>query len=147
MAGSLHAQGINKFLVLNGHGGNFILEPTIQAINNKFPDMLVVMPSDVWPATENDAPLFETPKTDLHAGEIETSIQMYLNPALVKPEWVDFVPLAGREFLDYVTMDRISPEGVWGHASKGDASKGARALAAQVKAITAFARQAFRDKG
>ncbi len=37
IASSLHAQGIDKVLVLNGHGGNFILEPTIQAINNKFP--------------------------------------------------------------------------------------------------------------
>lgn len=143
IASSLHAQGICKLLVLNGHGGNFILEPTIHSLNNKFPDMLIAMPPDVWPAPENDAPIFETPSTDLHAGEIETSIQLFLNPALVKAERVDFVPPVGREFLDYVTMDLISPDGIWGNPSKGYADKGERAIQAQVKAITDFARQAF----
>jgi creatinine amidohydrolase len=147
IASSLHAQGICKLLVLNGHGGNFILESTIQSINNKFPDMLVVMPPDVWPAPENDAPIFETPGTDLHAGEIETSIQLFLNPALVKAERVDFVPPVGREFLDYARMDLISPDGVWGNPSKGDAGKGERAIQAQVKAIKEFAQQAFGSKG
>ncbi len=74
------------------------------------------MPPDVWPVSDNEGLIFETPETDLHAGEIETSIQLYLNPDLVKSERVDFVPPVGREFLDYVTMDLISPEGVWGSA-------------------------------
>jgi creatinine amidohydrolase/Fe(II)-dependent formamide hydrolase-like protein len=60
---------------------------------------------------------------------------------------VDFVPPFGREFLDYVTMDLISPDGVWGESSKGDADKGERAIQAQVKAITEFARQAFGSMG
>jgi creatinine amidohydrolase len=140
---SLHAQGIDKLLVLNCHGGNFILEPTIQALNHKFPDFFIVMPEELWPMTDREGPIFESPETNLHAGEVETSIQLYLHPEWVKPGQVDFIPPVGREFLDYVTMDLISPEGVWGSASKGDANKGARTFTAQVRAISSFARQAF----
>jgi creatinine amidohydrolase len=147
IATSLHSQGIHKLLVLNGHGGNFILEPAIQAIINKYHDMLVVMPPDVWPAVDGEGPIFETPGIDLHAGEIETSIQLYLNPALVKPERDVLIPPVGREFLDYVTMDLISSQGVWGDPGKGDAIKGARTFTAQVRVITEFARQAFGSNG
>jgi creatinine amidohydrolase len=147
IAGSLHAQGIDKVLVLNGHGGNFILEPAIQAINDKFPGMHMVMPPEAWPVSDGEGLIFETPENDLHAGEIETSLQLYLNPDLVKPGRDDFIPPVGREFLDYLTMDLISPEGVWGRASKGNAGKGARTFSAQVQAITVFARQAFGSRG
>ncbi len=143
IAASLHVQGIYKLLVLNGHGGNFILESAIQAIHNQFPDLLVAMPPDVWPAVDEQGPIFEASGDDIHAGEIETSLQLYLNHGLVKSDRADFVPPVGREFLDYVTMDRISPEGVWGTPSKGAADKGTRLFTAQVQAITAFARQAF----
>lgn len=143
---SLQAQGIYNLLVLNGHGGNFILGPTIQALNKKYPDMFVVMPPDDWPASDNESLIFETLETDLHAGEVETSIMKYLHPELVKDVRVDFIPPVGREFLDYMSMDLISPEGVWGTPSKGIADKGARTFAAQVKAITVFAQQAFRMK-
>jgi creatinine amidohydrolase len=146
VASSLHAQGICNLLVLNCHGGNFILEPTIQALNNKYTDMLVVMASDLWPLFDNQGPIFEKPEVDLHAGEIETSIQLYLNAESVRADRVDCVPQVGREFLDYVTIDLLSPDGVWGSASKGDAQKGARTFTAQVMAVTSFARQAFARK-
>jgi creatinine amidohydrolase len=144
---SLHFQGIRKLLLLNGHGGNFVLVPTIQALNNRFPDMCIVMPPESWPVIENGSLIFEKPENDIHAGEIETSIMEYLNPEMVKQERFDFIPSVGREFLDYVTMDRINPEGVWGTPGKGNSEKGARTFHAQVKAITIFAQQAFRIKG
>jgi creatinine amidohydrolase len=140
---SLHEQGILKLLVVNAHGGNFILGPTIQELNSKFSNMLVMMAPEEWPTKENGCPIFEASETDLHAGEVETSIILYLNPVLVKPERMDFIPPFGREFLDYKTMDDINPDGVWGSPSKGDANKGERALAAQVESIALFARHVF----
>ena len=146
IASSLNEQGISKLLVLNAHGGNFVLGPTIQEINYEYPDMLIIMAPEEWPTMEGGHPIFEKPETDLHAGEIETSILLSLNPTLVKPERMDYIPQVGREFLDYMPMNVINPEGVWGSPSKGDADKGARALAAQVKSITFFARQVFARK-
>ena len=40
-------------------------------------------------------------------------------------------------------MNQVSPDGMWGTSSKGSAVKGERAIAAQVRAIVAFAKQAF----
>ncbi len=142
VAGSLRAQGIRKLLVLNGHGGNFILEPAIQAINLEWPDFKVIMPGEVW-AAQGSAPIFETAGREVHAGESETSTELYLNAEHVKSDRVDYVPPVGREFLDYCTMERVSPEGMWGVASKGSRDKGERAIAAQVQTIVAFARSAF----
>ncbi len=140
---SLREQGIRKLLVLNGHGGNFVLEPVIQAINQEFPDFQVFMPGEVWATLEGEAPIFETGGVEVHAGESETSTELYLNPHNVNPERVDYVPPVGREFLDYVFMNQISPDGTWGVPSKGSASKGERSISAQVHAILAFTQQAF----
>jgi len=139
---SLRDQGIHKVLVINGHGGNFILEPVIQAFNHDFPDMRVVMPSEVWATSDENPPLFET--SEVHAGEGETSTQLYLNPGDVKPGGVDFIPTVGREFLDYVFIQQINPEGVWGQPSYGNVAKGGRAIAAQVRKVVDFAQRAFK---
>jgi creatinine amidohydrolase len=143
VARSLREQGIRKLLILNGHGGNFVLEPVIQELNRDYPDLTVIMPGEVWAVAEGSEPIFETAGSEVHAGEAETSTQLYLNPENVQPERVDYVPPVGREFLDYVFMGMISPDGVWGSPSYGDAAKGGRAIAAQVRAVVRFARQAF----
>lgn len=140
---SLAEQGIRFVLVLNGHGGNFVLEPAIQALNRAWPDVCVVMPMEVWATAEAGESLFETADHEIHGGEAETSTQLYLNPAHVTAERVDYTPPVGREYLDYVSLDRLSPDGVWGAPSYGDAAKGERAIAAQVRAVVDFARQAL----
>jgi creatinine amidohydrolase len=143
VARSLHQQGIHKLLVLNGHGGNFILEPTIQALNQEFSPMQVVMPAEVWAPAPGGEPIFDAPVAGIHAEEIETSMQLYLNAQYVTDERVDYAPPVGREFLDYAFMNLISPDGVWGYASYGRAEKGEAAIAAQVQAVVAFSRQVF----
>jgi creatinine amidohydrolase len=147
VARAVREQGIRWLVVLNGHGGNFILEPTIQALNQEHPDFRVIMPMEVWAPAEEAGQIFETAGTEIHAGEVETSTQLYLNAENVKSERVDYIPPVGREFLDYVFMDAISPDGMWGSSSHGEAPKGERALAAQVRAIVAFAHRAFEELG
>jgi creatinine amidohydrolase len=145
VAVSLREQGIKRLLVLNGHGGNFILEPTIQALNKAYPDFKVVMPMEVWAPADEAAQIFRTASSEIHAGEVETSTQLFLNPEDVRAQRVDYVPPVGREFLDYVFMDAISPDGIWGTASEGDAGRGQQAIESQVRAIVAFARQVFEE--
>lgn len=147
VARSLREQGIRKLLILNGHGGNFVLEPIIQELNREYPYFTVIMPAEVWAVAEGDEAIYETATSEVHAGEAETSVQLYLTPDRVRPERMDYVPPVGREFLDYVSMERISPDGVWGIPSYGQAGKGERAIAAQVQAIVRFARQAFEVLG
>jgi creatinine amidohydrolase len=143
VAASLRSQGVHRLLVLNGHGGNFILEPTIQALNQDYPTLRVVMPAEVWAPVPGAEPIFSAPVAGIHAEEIETSMQLFLNPEHVTGERVDYAPPVGREFLDYAFMPLISPDGVWGYATYGEAWKGEAAIAAQVQSVVAFARHAF----
>ena len=140
---SLRRQKIYKLLVLNCHGGNFVLDPTLKELNRIYAEMRILLADENWPASADGRDIFECSGTDLHAGEIETSLMMFLYPELVKDIPLNFVPAFGREFLDYVTMDQFSPGGVWGSPSKATAEKGARAMQAQVAAISAFAQKEF----
>lgn len=142
VARSVREQGIPTLLVLNGHGGNFVLEPTIQELNQHYSDLLVLMPAEVWAAVGKEQ-IYETTGQGIHAEEMETSMQLFLNPEHVKEARVDYVPPVGREFLDYTVMPFINPEGTWGTPSNGAADKGERGIAAQVKFIVEFVRQAL----
>src|SRR5437764_1491990 len=72
LVGSLQAQGIQRIVLLNGHGGNFVLEPVIQALNAAHPELRLIMPT--WYAAGADAPpIFESAGLEVHAGESETS--------------------------------------------------------------------------
>ena len=142
----LRRAGIRHLLVISGHGGNFILGPAIQSLLLEFPEMRIALSGEDWPNEEGGRPIFDLSAPDIHAGEIETSLVLALFPDLVGDERVDDVPDAGREFLDYVTLDRLSENGVWGRPSAGDAEKGRRALAVQTRRIVDFARRSFRGQ-
>jgi len=140
---SLRDQGTCKIVLINGHGGNFVLEAVVRELNLDYPDLMVVMPRpDPDP---KEAEIVEPAGPEIHAGRVETSYQLYLNPDAVKSERVDCVPLVGQEFLDYVTMEVLSPHGVWGKPSLGSAEKGHQALEAQTKAIVAHTRHLFAE--
>jgi len=128
---SLYDQGFRKVVVLNGHGGNFVLEPLVQELNAARPDLLVIMPGYA-PARPGAAPIFQSAGQEVHAGESETSTVMYLNGEHVGDERVDCVPPVGREFLDYAYVSFLSPHGIWGNSSLATAEKGERAVEARL---------------
>ncbi|MGH2560759.1 MAG: creatininase family protein [Thermomicrobiales bacterium] len=136
---ALRAQGIHRIVIMNGHGGNFMLEPTIQELNLTYSDLAVIMPPHFGPA---DPPIFES-TGEIHAGEGETSTQLSLNPELVKDERVDAMPAVGREFLDYTVMANISPAGVWGSPNLGSAEKGRRAAERNVELTARYVHDTF----
>ena len=138
---SLVAQGFRRVLILNGHGGNFVLEAEIERLNRQHPDLIVLMPAFYGPAP-GDPPIWEH-GPDVHAEEAETSHQLAINPRHVKPERVDYLPPVGREFLDYATMGFISEFGAWGYPSYGTAEKGEQFVAGAVKRIVEWAQAAF----
>ena len=77
---SLYLQGIRKFVLMNGHGGNDF-KPLIRDLQPKFPDMLItllewfrILPNNQFFEEEGD-----------HAGEMETSVIMHYFPELVLP--------------------------------------------------------------
>jgi len=128
----LYEHGFRIVFVLNFHGGNFILKPTVREINYDNPGRKVVL-LDGWdavPPAEMEG-LFETP--DLHSGESETSVMLAIDEKLVREERVDFVPEDARPVLDMYSFKEVTPEGVWGVPSKASKEKGERYLELKVK--------------
>ncbi len=87
VAASVHAHGFKKIFFLNGHGGN---SPIIAAMRRKLAEEEGVSSSigynywDISPTPEEMEAVSETDKGFIaHAGEIETSLQLYLQPELV----------------------------------------------------------------
>jgi creatinine amidohydrolase len=76
----LNRQGIRKFVILNAHGGNDFKQH-LRELNLLFPDMLLIQCN--WFKIPGAVRFFD----DLgeHAGEVETSLMMYLYPELVLP--------------------------------------------------------------
>lgn len=143
MVVSIRNAGINQVLIINGHGGNFILGPITRELNSKLPEIRVVLAPEIGSSIQESDSYFEHLNGDIHAGEVETSIQLYLNPGLVRSSSEDYVPPVGREFLDYVTMPELNKNGIWGNPSKASGSKGERFIKDEVIFFVNFALQVF----
>jgi creatinine amidohydrolase len=135
---ALKHHGFRKIVILNGHGGNWTLKPTMREINLDDPEMMVIMSG---PSTIGANPVGQM--TELHSGEIETSRFMAAFPELVKGRGKDFQPQVGREYLDYVGMRAVTPTGVWGQPSKASAEKGKVIADEAVRVIVAYVRDTF----
>lgn len=142
---SLKTQGFKKVVLLQMHGGIFIMTPLIRDLNAKFnPDLMVVNVDGCafFPPMYQEG-IIET-NTELHAGEVETSQMLYLAPETVHMDRaVDFVPNAPRPYLSYGSMFRVSPTGVWGEPTKGTAEKGEKIFDRCAEIAVEQIRQAF----
>jgi creatinine amidohydrolase len=135
---SLKHHGIRKVLVVDAHGGNWILKPTVREINLNDPEMMVIM---MGPGTITGA--LRGAKIELHCTNTETARMMYAFPELVKGKVADFHPDVGREFLDYVGMRAVAPTGVWGTPSTATPEMGKENIDDMVRQIVDYARDTF----
>ena len=76
----LDRQNIHKLIILNSHGGNDF-KSMIRELGLKFPNMFLCQCN--WFQSINQKEFFEN--KDDHAGEMETSLILYLAPNLVRP--------------------------------------------------------------
>ena len=128
---SLKTQGFKKVAILQCHGGIFVMTPLVRDLNAKYnPDLMVaVIDSCVFFQTLYQEGILET-NTELHAGESETSKILAVAPEMVHMDRaVDFVPNVPRPYLNYGSIFRASPTGVWGEPSKASAEKGEKIFA------------------
>lgn len=80
VAETLNRQGIRKLIILNAHGGNDFKQ-MIRELGLKFPKMFFCQCNFYQALNQKD--FFEN--KDDHAGEMETSLLLYLRPDLVLP--------------------------------------------------------------
>lgn len=127
---SLKVQGFRRICILQCHGGVFIMTPLVRDLNAKYnPDLMVanIDICNIFPTLYQDG-LIET-NTELHAGEIETSMMLAIAPESVHMERaIDYVPSISRPYLSYGSIFRASPSGVWGEPTKASSEKGVAIL-------------------
>lgn len=127
---SLKEQGFKRIVIIQGHGGQFMLTPVLRelnAVNN--PDLKVCrVESYAFLQQFKEAGIIES-DVCLHADELETSLVMYLRRDLVREDlFADYVPEVPREYLSYGSIFAASSSGVWGRPSYSSAEKGRKLL-------------------
>jgi creatinine amidohydrolase len=139
IAGSLRRSGVGHLVLVNGHGGNYVLANVVQEAAQDTPGAMALFPApEDMDEARIAAGISTSLDTDMHAGELETSVLLHAHPELVKPgyEAADTVADDRRDLLT-VGMAAYTDSGVIGRPSLASAQKGKALLAGLV---TAFAR-------
>lgn len=126
---SLYEDGIRCIALLNQHGGNSVLKSVVLDLNRKFHGLKLTLFRATLLTPEVEQILQTPSKSDIHAGELETSLMMSIAPNLVRRSLaVNFIPEEDFNYVEYVGMKRLIPMGVWGNSDLATAEKGDRLL-------------------
>ncbi|WP_405635264.1 creatininase family protein [Streptomyces sp. NBC_00056] len=138
IAASLKASGVRKLVLVNAHGGNYVLSNIVQEANLNEPRMTLFPQGREWNRSRERAGLVSDPHGDMHAGEIETSILLHAEPTLVR-EGYETADHDGGERLFLLThgMKAYTETGVIGFPSYATAEKGKAVLASLVEDFAA----------
>ncbi|WP_435610305.1 creatininase family protein [Streptomyces sp. C10-9-1] len=127
---SLARSGIHKLVIVNGHGGNYVLSNIVQEANVDSPAVSLFPLGADWDSARAHAGLVSVRHADMHAGEIETSILLHSARELVRDGFADADHDGGsRPFLLVQGMRAYTETGVIGFPSHATAAKGKAVLA------------------
>ncbi|MFJ4679014.1 creatininase family protein [Kitasatospora sp. NPDC088783] len=128
IARSLERSGIDKLVLVNGHGGNYVLSNIVQEANVDGPRMALFPRGQDWQSARQAAGLESSAHDDMHAGEVETSLLLHLCPDQVRDGFEKADHVADRPHLLVHGMAPYTDSGVIGRPSLGTAEKGAAVL-------------------
>jgi creatinine amidohydrolase len=125
VAESLHVSGIDRLVIVNGHGGNYVLSNVVQQANVAGPRMTLFPSRTDWEIARTAAGLVSTASEDMHAGELEVSLLLHGYPELVDhgyrtADW----QVDPRPHLLVTGMGGYTETGVIGRPSLASADKG-----------------------
>ncbi|MGV1008079.1 MAG: creatininase family protein [Dermatophilaceae bacterium] len=129
IAASLRNASVRSLVVVNGHGGNYVLSNVVQEANESQPQLALYPSRSDWDAARAAAGMTTSTSEDMHAGEMETSLLLHAMPELVDRSF----PTADHEAPDRpllltIGVEGYAPDGVIGTPSAATAAKGESAL-------------------
>lgn len=126
VAQSLSQQGADALVVVNAHGGNYVLANVVQQANAVGPLPIGLYPSrEDWSEARRSAGIESSNHDDMHAGELETSILLAAHPDYLRDGWQDGDHTANdRRHLTTLGMKAYTTSGVIGYPSRASAEKG-----------------------
>ena len=135
VAESLRRSGVPNLVLVNAHGGNYVLSNVVQESQG-----MALFPSSAdWTAARAAAGVETSNHADMHAGELETSILLHAHPELVRPGFEGADHLADdRRHLLTLGMAAYTGSGVVGRPSLASARKGELVVAALVEAFEGY---------
>jgi creatinine amidohydrolase len=146
---SLARTGIERLVVVNGHGGNYVLQNVVQEANTEGPRVVLFPTGPDWMQARTAAGL-ETPAgDDMHAGELETSLLLHARPELVGPHGAgqDWRAPEWRTHLLVSGMRGYTTSGVIGRPSLATAAKGQALLDSLTAGFAAHLRLLLEGNG
>lgn len=132
VADSLRRSGVPHLVLVNVHGGNYVLSNVVQESEG-----MALFPSSAdWAAARAAAGMGTSSRSDMHAGELETSVLLHAHPELVKPGYETSDHLADdRPHLLTLGLAPYTSSGVVGRPSLASADKGRDLIAGLVSAF------------
>ncbi len=128
---SIANSGVTSLVILNCHGGNYVLANVVQEGNVQGKKMALFPSGADWTEARKSAGLVTSNHEDMHAGELETSILLHANPELVRDGYYAADWMADdRRHLLTTGMGEYTRSGVIGRPSLASADKGKALLAA-----------------
>jgi creatinine amidohydrolase len=133
---SIADSGLTSLVILNCHGGNYVLANIVQEGNAQGKRMALFPTGGIWAEARQSAGLVTSNHEDMHAGELETSILLHAYPELVRDGYdaADWVA-DDRPYLLTTGMGEYTQSGVIGRPSLASAEKGKAVLAALVESF------------
>jgi len=130
---SIASSGLTALVILNCHGGNYVLANVVQEGTAQGKKMALFPSGTDWAQARQSAGLVTSGHEDMHAGEIETSILLHAHPELVREGYhaADWAADDRRHLLT-TGMGEYTRSGVIGRPSLATAEKGKAVLASLV---------------
>lgn len=136
IAASLRRSGINRLVLVNGHGGNYVLGNVVQEAAGQGHHMAIYPGAADWESAMTEAGVLTSAFSDMHAGELETSLLLHAHPRLVRPGYESGDHLSDdRRHLLTLGMAAYTESGVIGRPSLASAGKGEAVLGHLVKSF------------
>lgn len=136
VAASLRRSGVPGLVLVNGHGGNYVLRNLVQEATAEGHRMALFPVGADWDDAAAEAGVETPARSDMHAGELETSILLHAQPGCIREGYETSDLLSDdRRHLHTLGLGPYTSSGVVGRPSLAGAEKGDAVLTALTRAF------------